>query len=168
MAEFLPAFEAMIVDEGGYNLHTVQGDRGGVTYAGIARRYQPDWPGWVWIDQGEVPPSQLVRDFYRLQFWDPLRCGEIKQQTIAASLFNFAVNAGLRTAAKLAQAVVGATPDGAIGPKSLEALNACHPERFAAAFALAKISRYAAICNRDRTQDKFLLGWVNRTLKGLA
>lgn len=168
MADFFPAYEAMIIDEGGYKLHTVAGDRGGQTYAGIARNYHPDWPGWVWIGKGEIPPAQLVRDFYRLQFWDPLRCGEIKQQSIAATLFNFAVNAGVGTASKLAQAVVGATPDGKIGPKSLEALNAMHPERFAAAFALAKLARYAQICNLDRSQSKFLLGWVNRTLRGLA
>lgn len=168
MAEFLPAFEAMIIDEGGYKLHTVAGDRGGQTYAGIARNHHPGWPGWPSLDRGLEPPAQLVRDFYKLYFWDPLRCSEIKQQSIAASLFNFAVNAGVGTAAKLAQAVVGATPDGKIGPQSLEALNAIHPERFAAAFALAKLARYAQICNRDRSQSKFLLGWVNRTLRGLA
>ena len=36
MAEFLPAFERMIVNEGGYVLHTVKDDRGGATYAGLA------------------------------------------------------------------------------------------------------------------------------------
>ena len=33
---------------------------------------------------------------------------------------------------------------------------------------LTKVSRYAEICNRDRTQSKFLLGWINRTLKELT
>jgi hypothetical protein len=33
---------------------------------------------------------------------------------------------------------------------------------------LAKMARYAEICNKNRTQVKFLLGWLNRTLKGLA
>jgi len=168
MSDFLPAFEAMIIDEGGYKLHTVKGDRGGATYAGIARNYHRGWAGWAFVDRGEIPPSQLVRDFYKREFWDALRCGEINQQPIASSLFNFAVNAGTKTAAKLAQVVVGVTPDGAIGPKSLEALNKIHPERFVSAFALAKISRYAAICNRDPSQVKFLLGWINRTLKGLS
>ena len=35
-------------------------------------------------------------------------------------------------------------------------------------YALAKVSRYAEICNRDRTQSNFLLGWINRTLKELT
>ena len=41
MADFLPAFEQMIRDEGGYTLHTIPGDRGGQTYAGIARNFNP-------------------------------------------------------------------------------------------------------------------------------
>lgn len=73
MAEFLPAFERMIVNEGGYVLHTVAGDRGGMTYAGIARNFHPGWPGWRVIDQGETPPAELVRQFYRSNFWAPLR-----------------------------------------------------------------------------------------------
>ena len=38
MAEFLPAFESMILHEGGYVLHDVPGDRGGQTYTGISRK----------------------------------------------------------------------------------------------------------------------------------
>jgi lysozyme family protein len=45
MADFLPAFERMIRDEGGYKLVNVAGDRGGQTYAGIARKMNPDWAG---------------------------------------------------------------------------------------------------------------------------
>jgi len=32
-------------------------------------------------------------------------------------------------------------------------------------YALAKIARYRDIVTRDRSQMKFLLGWLNRTLK---
>lgn len=47
MADFLQAYESMIRNEGGYTLHTVAGDRGGMTYAGIARNFHPNWPGWA-------------------------------------------------------------------------------------------------------------------------
>ena len=43
MSEFQPAFESMIVNEGGYKLTNVSGDKGGMTYAGIARNRWPNW-----------------------------------------------------------------------------------------------------------------------------
>lgn len=168
MAEFLPAFERMIVNEGGYVLHTVKDDRGGMTYAGIARAFHPNWPGWRVIDQGETPPADLVRQFYRSNFWHPLRLDEVEHQDVAGNIFDFGVNAGLGTAAKLAQLVAGTTPDGKIGRKTIEALNAIDPDLFVARYALAKIARYRDIATKNRTQQRFLLGWLNRSLKGLV
>lgn len=168
MADFLPAYEKMILAEGGYKNHTVAGDRGGQTYAGISRRAHPRWPGWAVIDAGGEPPAQMVRDFYAENYWQPIGGDNIREQEVAETIFDFAVNGGVATASKLAQAVVGATPDGKIGARSLAAINAIEPDLFRAAYALAKIKRYADIVNRDRSQGKFLFGWVQRTLKGLS
>jgi len=167
MADFLPAYEAMICNEGGYVLHNVSGDRGGMTYAGIARNMNPQWPGWDLIDRDQDVPAQLVREFYKRNFWDPIQGDQITSQVIAQTIFDFHVNAGA-VARKLAQLVVGATPDGVIGNKTLAALNAYDEDRFVMAYALAKIARYRDIVSRDRSQLKFLLGWINRTLQGVA
>ena len=166
MADFNPAFERMIRDEGGFVLHNVPGDRGGQTYAGIARNMHPKWPGWALIDRSETPPAQMVHDFYRTNFWDDIRGNEITHQAVASDIFNFYVNTG-RPAKVLAQVVAGVTPDGAFGPRTLAALNGVDPEKFVLAYALAKITRYRDIVQRNRTQAKFLLGWINRTLNGL-
>lgn len=162
----------MIQDEGGYTLHTIEGDRGGMTYAGIARNFNPTWEGWAFIDRGETPPTPMVRSWYHANYWIPI-CGDsIVSQVIASSIFNFAVNSSApgrpAVAVKLAQLVVGATPDGSLGQRTLQALNAYDPEKFVMAYALAKIARYRDIVTRDRTQIKFLLGWVNRALKDAA
>jgi len=168
MADFLPAFESMILAEGGYVLHTVKVDRGGMTYAGISRKNWPQWGGWTTIDYGDKPDAELVRSFYRANFWAPLQLDRVESQDIARTLFDFAVNAGTGTAVKLAQITVGATPDGKVGPKTLAAINAADPDLFLARYALAKMARYAHIVTLDRTQGKFLLGWLNRTLKEAA
>lgn len=171
MADFNPAFERMIQNEGGYRLTNVAADRGGQKYAGIARNFHPNWPGWRYIDSHDLQNlelSRLVRDFYKTQFWDTLSGDAITNQTIAESVFDFGVNAGVGTAAKLAQLVVGSVPDGRIGPVTLGKINACDGTTFVLKFALAKMARYAEICNKDREQSKFLLGWINRTLKGLT
>jgi lysozyme family protein len=166
MADFRPAFERMIRDEGGFVLHHVPGDRGGQTYAGIARNMHPKWPGWASIDAGGTPSAQLVHDFYKTNFWDDICGDQITSQVIASDIFNFYVNTG-RPAKVLAQLVIDVTPDGAFGPRTVAAINSADPEKFVLSYALAKIARYRDIVQRDRTQIKFLMGWINRTLNGL-
>lgn len=171
MADFDPAFERMIQNEGGYRLINIAEDRGGQTYAGIARNFHPAWPGWKIIDNNQMDNlelSALVRRFYKEQFWDRVGGDAIQQQIIAESIFDFAVNAGISTAAKLTQIVVGTVPDGRIGPVTLEQLNSMDASIFVLKYAVAKIARYAEICNKNREQSKFLLGWINRTMKGLV
>lgn len=169
MADFIAAFEKMIKNEGGFVLHEVSDDRGGLTFAGIARNFHPDWDGWAVLERDRNNPkiTQMVRDFYRHQYWDAIMGDEINEQRIAESIFDFAVNAGVGTAAKLAQLVIGATPDGIIGQITLEQLNDVDPQLFISNYALAKIARYANIVSRNQSQSKFLLGWLNRTLESV-
>jgi len=168
MADFAPAFEKMLHDEGGMQLTNIPGDRGGMTYAGIARNANPDWAGWQFIDRKDFGgATQLVREFYKVNFWDRIRGDDLTNQAIAETIFNFAVNTGVGVASKLSQLIVGVTPDGAIGAKTVERLNICTAEKFLPAYALAKIQRYVDICMKNRDQSKFLLGWVRRSLEGL-
>lgn len=169
MANFVPAFEKMLLLEGGFVLHKVEGDRGGMTYAGISKKYHPYWPGWKIIDKDPDDPSliDIVRNFYKEHFWDKVRGDDIVSQKIAQSIFDFSVNTGLRVSTKLAQTVVGVMPDGFIGEKTVSALNKEDEETFILKYTVVKIARYAGICNNDKSQKKFLLGWTNRTLKGL-
>lgn len=164
MADYLPAYERMIIAEGGYRLHTTAGDRGGETYAGIARTRWPSWEGWTLIDRGEEPPAELVRAFYRRNFWERIRGDDIADARVATAIFSFAVNAGPATAARLAQLVCGVTPDGVVGPKTLAAINGYDHDLFLARYALARIARSCEIARRDATQRRFLLGWVRRAL----
>lgn len=180
MANFDTAFDDMILAEGGYVLHTVAGDTGGMTYAGIARNPNPHWPGWAHIDRGDTPPTALVRDFYRVGYWVPILGDAIDSQAVATSLFKFAVNTSTpgkpTVAVKVAQLAARVAPDGAFGPKTLAAVNAMDAELFLARFTLAQIARYAEICSRDKapinwgrsTARKFQHGWTLRALKGFT
>lgn len=167
MANFYLAFEKMIRNEGGYQLVNVLGDRGGQTFAGISRRAHPDWEGWRFIDNRDLPVD-LVPKFYMEHYWRPICGDEIAHQAAAEAIFDFAVNAGVKVAVTLAQLVVGIDQDGRIGPATLAKIDAADEAVFVLKYALAKVARYAEICNRDREQSKFLLGWINRTVKGLV
>lgn len=165
MAKFSPAFDSMMLSEGGYLLTNIPGDTGGQTYAGISRKNWPNWQGWLYVDRKETPPTQLVRDFYKTNFWDVVKGDELTDQRMAESIFSFAVNTGIKIAVKLAQIVVGVAPDGEVGTKTLYALNTVSPHIFMPSYTVAKIARYRDIVMKDRSQSKFLLGWINRTLK---
>jgi lysozyme family protein len=168
MANFLKAFEKTLYNEGGYKLHEIKNDHGGMTYAGIARRYHPYWSGWLLIDSGlKEPLIASVQRFYLKKFWNKIKGSSITDQKVAETLFDFAVNTGIKTASKIAQRVVEASPDGIIGSMTIAKINKFDSETFLSLYALAKIVRYANICNKNSSQKRFLLGWINRTLKGV-
>jgi lysozyme family protein len=163
MADFATAFDLTMKAEGGY-VNDPQ-DPGGETYKGIARKMNSKWDGWTLIDMAKKEnnfPANLDGNF-----WDKIRCDEIKDQGIAASIFDFAVNAGTIASAKLAQFTVGAEPDGVIGNVTLEKINAFDPRTFLALFALNKIARYLHICEKRKDSKKFFYGWVKRTLEAI-
>ena len=186
MAKFSIAFDYMMKQEGGYCLHEVKGDRGGQTFAGIARNFHPNWEGWPLLDTrsgltftksrfgplltggiNEARVKRYVAEFYILHFWQKVRGDAITSQIAANAIFSFAVNAGPLTAIKVTQAVLGVAQDGDLGPKTLANLEALEEERFVVSFAFGKIKRYAQIVKRNPTQAKFMPGWVNRTIDDL-
>jgi len=183
MADFTKAFNLMIVHEGGYV--NDPDDPGGETYKGVARKMHPDWLGWTIIDllkkQKGFPdnlhfPTGLeimkelnyeVNSFYYTQFWIKIKGESILNQAVAESIFDFAVNAGIATSIQLAQTVVKVTPDGAIGPKTVAAINGFDPEYFLARYAIMKIKRYVEICQKRPLSKKYIFGWVIRAIKGI-
>ena len=169
MADFEPAYSGTILNEGGYKLTDNKNDRGGLTYAGISRKMNPQWAGWALIDEGSEVPADMVRVFYQQGWWDPLLLDQVEDQRVAETLYDFAINSSAwghpKVAAQLAQLVVGTTPDGSFGPKTIAALNAYNPDLFMARYALVKLARYRDIVTNDRTQMTNILGWINRLLR---
>lgn len=175
MADFSSAFSATMQAEGGYVNDPK--DPGGETYKGVARKLNSKWEGWILIDlakrehnfptnlDGNAPLQAKIKTFYEVNYWDKVRGDDISDQHVAESIFDFAVNAGTATSAKLAQLTVNAEPDGVIGPATLQKINAEDPRTFLALFALHKIRRYTQICERRPDSKKFFYGWVKRTLE---
>lgn len=182
MANFESCFEKVIKLEGGYKLHTVKGDRGGMTYAGIARNFWPNWEGWNKIDSNQIDSelTGMVKKFYKKNFWDVFRGDDILFEKVAFIIYDFAVNAGIKTSIRLTQRIIGATPDGIFGPKTFGLLNAFIEDEkderiFITTFSLLKVFRYKDICLNDKRRYndklesnlKFLCGWINRVEKGI-
>lgn len=174
MAEFSIAYNHVLVNEGGYV--NDPDDPGGETYRGVTRTNFPRWDGWKTVDllkqksgfpknlDADKELQKMVKSFYDKNFWRKIKGNDIIDQDVATSIFDFAVNAGIKTSATLAQTVVGATADGIIGPKSIAAINAFNPAHFLAAFTVSKIARYVHIVEKRPTSRKYFYGWVRRAL----
>ena len=177
MAEFQPAYNHVLKWEGGYV--NDPDDPGGETYRGVARRFWSKWDGWVIIDMKKkergFPKSldshqelqKMIAEFYEANFWDKVKGDQIDSQEVAENIFDFAVNAGVKTSSKLAQLAAGTGADGVIGPNSIKAINACDEELFICKFALNKIAKYVNICKKRRTSRKYFFGWISRVMAGL-
>jgi lysozyme family protein len=170
MASFDTAYNTYIKpNEGGYA--NVVGDKGGETYAGIARNYFPNWKGWVSIDywkklHGEPKRNQmfpeinyLVEAFYK-DWWNAKRFGEINSQEIANLLFDYNVNSGV-TAIKAVQRLAGVTADGAIGPQTIAAINKADAATLFNALKEDRRKLFESLAKKPG-QSQFYEGWMAR------
>ena len=165
MADFRKALEHVLSNEGGYV--NDPDDPGGETYKGIARKMNPQWKGWPLIDKRDFTNpllADLVASFYRDNYWEPIRGDRITSQLVAMSIFDFAVNAGVKTSVILAQAVVDVPTDGNFGPATLVAIEGVEEDHFLSDFIITKIARYISICKKRPTSKKYFFGWVCRAL----
>lgn len=158
MANFDLAVVKTLAREGGAKTIEISGDTGGLTKYGISQAAYPR-------EDIRNLTEQRARELYKQDYWDRIGGDALTSQLVAENIFDTAVNMGVGTASKLAQLCADITPaDGIIGNHSTTVINAMEEHQFLAAYTLSKIARYANICNKDNTQTKFLLGWINRAL----
>ena len=79
--------------------HTnIPGDPGRETFAGISRRYQPNWTGWAHVDAGHDEIAlALAYQWYKAR-WKHLRCDQFTHEGLALKLFDQAVLWGAKKA----------------------------------------------------------------------
>lgn len=162
MADFNLAIPKTLAREGGARYTETPGDTGGATKYGISQRAYPS------KNIKNITEAEAI-EIYRSDYWKPI-CGDrILSQAIAENLFDTAVNMGVGRAIKLAQlALDNSSADGCMSQATLDAINHSNVQTFLAEYTLAKVMRYVSLCNQNRKQDKFLLGWLNRTLGATA
>jgi lysozyme family protein len=156
MADFNVSIQKILDNEGGLSENPM--DRGGKTRYGISQKSYPN----EYIDSLTIERAKFL---YERDYWNPILGNQIMSQEVADSLLDFAVNAGIKTAVKLAQSVVGVDADGSVGKDTIYAINTYSPKLFLAEFKLAKIQKYVDICLTNSSQKTFFFGWIIRSLK---
>lgn len=153
--------------EGGYVNDPA--DPGGETYAGITRRDNPTWPGWVAVDAAKPlkrgayvsAAEPFVSPHYQRHYWPVIKGDLIANQAVAGFLFDWYVNSG-GWAIRAAQEATGQAVDGILGPRSLAAINAHEPLSLFRRLKAMRILFVRDIVRKRPSQQKFLPGWLNR------
>jgi lysozyme family protein len=190
MVEFDISYSITRRNEGGWHGATGanSADRGGETFKGIARRIWPNWEGWKLVDMykefkdfprnavNDPDLAQLVRRFYKREFWDANRLGDLRSQPIANEMFDTGVNVGVRQSALWLQRSVNLlnraqtswqniSDDGVIGPQTLRTVNFLNREDSVALFNLLNVmqgAHYVNLARQDPSQEHFVRGWLQR------
>lgn len=170
--------------EGGYANNP--SDRGGETYAGIARNFWKSWGGWKQVDaakkqlgnldftklpnwkkvdallKSNVELEHSVDAFYKENFWAPIRGDELPQ-LLANNMYDTAVNSGPERAIKLLQEALKVDVDGDFGPQTMAAVKSLREDILVERFKSERLEFVRAIAKRDPTQNQFLASWESRT-----
>ena len=157
MLSNFPASLALVLQaEGGFVNHPR--DPGGMTNLGVTRNV---WKEWVKheVDEAEMRSltPELVTPLYKARYWDACKCDDLPRG-VDYCVFDSAVNMGSGRAAKLLQAALGVTADGAIGRATIAAATAADPVELLEAFSLGKEAFYQSL----PTFGVFGKGWLNR------
>lgn len=170
--------------EGGYANNP--NDKGGETYAGIARNFHPTWSGWAYIDEikktnpiiktnVKFPAIQeKVDNFYLLGLWEPNNFNKIKDQSVADILFDWYVNSGSNAANTKGAETYGVDEilnrdfgfklplDSKFDKATIDAINSVDPVRLYSIIKEERKKFYQVIVKNNPSQETFLKGWMNR------
>lgn len=151
----------------------------GYTFMGIYEVAHPEFEGWS-IIKAELAKGDKVKasvacynnlvlrsmviKFYKREFWDRMRLDEVVPQHTAEEMLVFGVNAGIKSAVKAAQEVVGVDADGVIGSKTIAALNGYDVAKFDAEYDKKEIAHYEMLVAKNPSFERNIKGWKNRAV----
>jgi lysozyme family protein len=150
------SFKAVLKHEGGFVNHPK--DPGGMTNLGVTRK---SWEAYLNRDVTETEmralTPEIVKPFYKAMYWDKIK-GDQLPSGVDYAAYDLAVNSGTGRAAKYLQQIAGVTADGAIGPKSIEAIKKCDPEDTVDELCNMRMDFLRGL----NTFDTFGKGWTSR------
>lgn len=141
--------------EGGYVDNPL--DSGGPTNLGLTLADLRRWDGHTaTVDDVRALTPETAAPIYRAFYWFPVD-GARLPPGVGLSVFDHGVNRGVRTSARILQRIVGAEPDGEIGPKTRTAVAAMDVWAILDALYAAQRTDYLTLADPE-----FERGWLAR------
>jgi len=154
---FVHCLDIVFKEEGGYT--NDPNDPGGPTNFGITLADLKEWRNKdVTAEDVKNMSKAEAQEIYRSKYWNPMQCGDLPNG-IDLEVFDFGVNAGIRTAVKVLQTVIGVTADGSVGPITIAA-KAADTRATVQAFSQRRLDYYRSL---TKEWPHFGTGWTNRT-----
>ena len=152
--------------EGGFVNDPV--DKGGATNMGVtigtwrSVGYDKDGDGDIDVDDLHLLDKEdVIERVLRPHYWNRWRADEILNQSVANILVDWVWASGTH-GIKRPQRILGVTPDGIVGPKTIAAVNSMDPMELHFRIKNNRIKFIDEICQRDPSQERFRKGWLNR------
>lgn len=155
-SNYAESLQAVLVHEGGFVNNPK--DPGGMTNLGCTKAVWEEYVGHP-VDEKAMralTPAD-VAPLYKRKYWDKV-CGDDLPAGVDYVVFDAAINSGAGRAAKWLQACVGVEPDGGIGPKTLEAVQAFDAKLLVTDYCKRRLSFMGDL----PTWPTFGKGWTKR------
>lgn len=168
MAEFQTYSPFLSSWEGGYTNNP--NDNGGATYRGVTIA---TWTAYCKRKGISAPLKKMSQaqwvEIMKAGYWDAVHASDLRSQSVANQVADFAVNAGVsRAAVTLQQAINSANHntalkvDGAVGPKTIAAANALNASTLYWTYRELRTNFYKSLAAKSAKQATFLKGWLRR------
>jgi lysozyme family protein len=136
-------------------------DPGGFTYAGISRNVHANWEGWKYLTNGKLIPESVIVSFYDSLVWKPMMCDSMPP-ALAFYLFDTACLIGTPYATYLLQKTLNVTPDGIMGPQTLQAIRNHDVQNLLSKLHTARIAFHNKVVQDYSNLKVFYKGWIRR------
>lgn len=176
---FDSAFAFLLPHEGGFV--DDKDDPGGATKYGISLytlKAQGDiehcdlnHDGRIDVEDIKLLTPETAKEYYRRNWWDRYKYGNITDVKIASKVFDTAVNIGGITANKFAQRAASqcgslCSADGILCPNSFNAICSVSPQCFLTNYKDLLSSFYRTLTVEKPKMVKYLKGWLARASEG--
>lgn len=160
LAPFILSFEGGFVND--------PLDRGGATNKGVTIAtwrsvgYDKDGDGDIDVDDLKlISEKDAVDRVMKPHYWNRWKADRIASQSLANILVDWVWASGAN-GIKIPQRLLGVTPDGIVGEKTLAALNSVAPHRFFDIVKSSRVEFIESIISKNPSQARFRKGWMRR------